>query len=83
MNALGSLIVAEHLLDLRREAEVARRANAAHRSRPPAGPGPVQRLAGRSARRLSRGLAALAARVDPLEAGRQPTSSDQKRAIAA
>jgi len=67
MNALSALIVADHLLDLRHEAEAARLANEALAFDAPARRGVVQRLAGRSARQLSRGLAALAARVDPVD----------------
>ncbi len=78
MNAIVSLIVAEHQLKLQREAETERLAKEALEIGGGSRRSPVQRLAGRSARGLSRGLAALAARVDPIEAGRQSTSSDRK-----
>ena len=83
MNALGSLIVAQHLLDLRREADAARLASEALDLGEVARRGTVQRLAGRSARSLSRGLAALAARVDPIETGRSTSSDRRSRPIAA
>ncbi len=82
MNALGSLVVAEHLLDLRREADAARLANAAGPTDWPARSA-AQRLAGRSARTLSRGLAALAARVDPVDTARSSASDRRSRPIAA
>ena len=78
MNAIVSLIVAEHQLKLQREAEIERLAKEALEIGGGSRRSPVQRLAGRSARGLSRGLAALAARVDPIEAGRQSTSSDRQ-----
>ena len=67
MDPRFSHVVADHLRDLRREADAERLARAAldvgnvtrHRS--------LQRLAGRSAHSLSRGFAALAARVDPID----------------
>ena len=83
MNALSALIVADHLLDLQREATAARLANEATHAGSSSGPGGIQRLAGRSARRLSRGFAALAARVDPVEASRQSSSDRKTRPIAA
>jgi hypothetical protein len=83
MNAIASLILAEqHLLDLRREADAARLVAEAVGADAPAGPGPVKRLVGRSARSLSRGFAAIAARVDPVEAGR-PSSDRTARPVAA
>ena len=78
MNAITSLIVAEHQLELQREAETERLANEARETGGGPRRGPVQRLVGRSARGLSRALAALAARVDPIEVGRQSTPSDRK-----
>ena len=83
MNALGSLIVAEHLLDLRREAEAARLASEALDVGEAGRRGSMQRFAGRSARSLSRGLAALAAHVDPIETGRSTSSDRRSRPIAA
>jgi len=87
LNAFATLIVTEHLLDLRREAEAdrlagqavaeARAIDAAARRNA------AQRLAGRSARSLSRGLAALAARVDPIEPGRRSSRDHGTRQIAA
>jgi len=67
MNIFGAQIAAEHLLDLQREADAARLARAAAQVDEADRRSAVQRLAGKSARGLSRGLAALAARVDPLE----------------
>ena len=81
MNALASLIVAEHLLDLRREADTERRVHEAlERPVMPKRPGRVSRLAGRSARGLSRRLVALAARVDPIE---EPRQDRRSRPVAA
>ena len=81
MNALASLIVAEHLLDLRREADEARLAHEAlDEPTTPGRPGRVSRLTGRSARGLSRRLAALAARVDPIE---EPRPERRRRPAAA
>ena len=65
MNAFGSMMAAEHLLDLQREADAARLAREALETDGDVRRSTIQRLAGRSARGLSRGLAALAARVDP------------------
>ena len=67
MNVFGAMIATEHLLDLQREADAARLANALAQVDEAGRRSAVQRLAGRSARGLSRGLAALAARVDPIE----------------
>jgi hypothetical protein len=67
MNVFGAMIAAEHLLDLQREADAFRLANAAAQVDEAGRRSAVQRLAGKAARRLSRGLAALAARVDPRE----------------
>jgi len=76
MNALASLIVAEHLLDLRREADAERLVHQAIATPiPPQRPGRLSRLAGRSARGLSRRLVTLAARVDPVEEPRQERRS--------
>ena len=83
MNALSTLIVSEHLIDLQHEAEAARLAARATRQDGVTRRSTVQRLAGRSARGLSRGLAALAARVDPLESTRQPSTDRTARRIAA
>jgi hypothetical protein len=74
MNPITSLIVADHHLELQREAEAERLASEALELRRGARRGAVQRLAGRAARGLSRGLAALAARLDPMEVGRHSTS---------
>lgn len=70
MNPLTALIVTEHLLDLRREADASRVAAAARRTDGPRGRGRLQRLAGRSARALSRAFAGFASRVDPADAAR-------------
>ncbi|HEX8026486.1 MAG TPA: hypothetical protein VF484_09785 [Candidatus Limnocylindrales bacterium] len=79
MNALASLIVAEHLLDLRREADSARLVHEAMDVPvTPNRPGRVSRLTGRSARGLSRRLAALAARVDPIEEPRQDRHGERR-----
>jgi hypothetical protein len=68
MNRITSLIVAEHRHDLQREADVERLARAAVAADVSPRRGPVRRLAGRSARVLGRRLAALAARLDPIDA---------------
>ena len=82
MNALASLIVAEHLLDLRREADEARLAHEAlDVPATPGRPGRLSRLAGRSARELSQRLAGLAARVDPVDEHR--VEERQRRPAAA
>lgn len=88
MNAFATLIVTEHLLDLRRQAEADRLASHALAGEARmidtiARRNAAQRLAGRSARSLSRGLAALAARVDPVETGRRSSTDTSRRSMAA
>ena len=81
MNVFGAMIAAEHLLDLQREADAARLANALAQVDGADRRSAVQRLAGKSARGLSRGLAALAARVDPVED--RPVDERRRRPVAA
>lgn len=88
MNAFATLVVTEHLLDLRREAEADRLASLAvagkvHRTDAVARRNAAVRLAGRSARGLSRGLARLAARIDPVETGRRTSNDQETRPMAA
>jgi len=87
MNAFATLIATEHLLDLRREAEADRLASQAIAEARAidtvARRNAAQRLAGRSARSLSRGLAALATRVDPIETGRRSSRDHGTGQIAA
>jgi hypothetical protein len=88
MNAFATLIVTEHLLDLRRQAEADRLARQALATEARlidavGRRNAAQRLAGRSARSLSRGLAALAARVDPVDTGRRSSTDTSTRSMAA
>jgi hypothetical protein len=83
MNSIDSLIVAQHQLELQREAATERLASEAVQTGGGPRLGPVRRLAGRSARGLSWALAALAARVDPIEVGRQSTPNGREGRLTA
>ena len=84
MNAIATYVIAEHLLDLRREAEreaLVREAQATPPSTPDRGAG-LGRWVGRSARMLSVALDGVATRVDPLETPRASARSSRQRVAA-
>jgi len=80
-----AILATQHLLDLQREADSARLANAAKRAgAEPTDRGGWSRLAARSVRGLSAALASLAARIDPVEVQRAAPTEDRKaRPLAA
>jgi hypothetical protein len=83
MNALTSLLVAEHLNDLMREADANRRVkllDGVRNSKVPA----WRRLVARSARGASFALAAVATRLEPIETrGQQHRTDDRTPAMSA
>jgi hypothetical protein len=84
MNAFATYFVAEHLLDLRREAEreaLVREAQTTTPSTPDRGAG-LGRWLGRSARALSVALDGVASRVDPVETPRASARTSRERVAA-
>lgn len=79
MNALTALLAAEHLNDLMREADRARRASLVDPDEP-ARPAAWRRLGGRGARGLSRVLGSLAVRLDPQDRGHAHATSEARTA---
>jgi hypothetical protein len=71
MNPYTAVLAAEHLQDLRREADRDRLAHELrHAGDEPTDRGPLSRVAARSARGLSSALTSLASRIDPAEVNR-------------
>lgn len=68
MHPFTALLAAQHLEELRREADATRRAQVARDPHAaPAAPSGWSRLVGRSARGLSTALDGLASRLDPVQ----------------
>jgi len=68
MHPFTALIAAQHLDELRREADAARRARRVRDIHAePTGPSAWSRIVGRSARGLSNALDGLASRLDPVQ----------------
>jgi hypothetical protein len=67
MHPFTALIAAQHIDELRREADSIRRARVARDSHAPTAPSRWSRLVGRSARGLSAALDGVASRMDPAQ----------------
>ena len=85
MHPITAVLAAEHLQDLRREADRSRLAKTARSATSePTDRGGWSRVAARAARGLSAALATLAARIDPVEGQRSAQTEDRRaRPLAA